>query len=177
MKFVQTSHALSAADYPTGTNMDMATIFATTVALTIAQDNTKSDIVEIWVRGSSGAILGALLFQALTTLKPQYRIKVHHIRKDGESTHSGNGGIAWRSQGPSAYNIIIDDFISSGTTLKQIFKVIDASGIQIVDCVAIGEADYWPIDLPVETKMLISNMELPIAVREKMIPIKEEVAF
>jgi hypothetical protein len=74
----------------------------------------------IWCRGSSGAILGSLLANALK--KKFHTIKVAHIKKDGENSHSSK---SYRSFTENNFNIVIDDFMHSGETL---YKIIVDSG-------------------------------------------------
>lgn len=76
----------------------------------------------IAVRGVSGLTMGAILAHELH--KP-----LIVVRKDGETRHSDSqveGAINWR---PLARYLIVDDFIASGETLRQIQHAIGGQAI------------------------------------------------
>lgn len=71
--------------------------------------------IHLWVRGSSGAILGALFCS-----KVNNPVVINHVKKSGENSHSGSGDFP-----PSdAINFILDDFACSGETIQAIYEEI-----------------------------------------------------
>lgn len=64
----------------------------------------------LWCRGSSGAILAT----AFAMYLPQYKFKICHVKKEGEQSH---GNVY---PGDKFINIVIDDFVSEGTTVEAI---------------------------------------------------------
>jgi hypothetical protein len=103
--------------YPLGRNMKgaMKTIDAYIAAFSkLGYDTHKG--INLWCRGSSGAILAGMF-----AVKCQYECKICHIKKDNESSHSGN----WQSYDDRNINVIIDDFVSFGHTLMAIVAHIE----------------------------------------------------
>lgn len=103
--------------YPVGLNMQTAIDFvkqALKATANIEKIHRKGR-VNIFCRGSSGAILAAL-FSAFAP----YECFINHIKKSGESSHS----LTISSFNPKLPAIIIDDFIGSGQTMREIYKQI-----------------------------------------------------
>lgn len=75
--------------------------------------------ITLYCRGSSGAILSALVSNYLIGIFPNVEISICHIKKDGEKSHSGTNSL-WISNMISHVSIIIDDFIATGTTIIAI---------------------------------------------------------
>lgn len=134
--------------YPVGYNIQNAITFINNVTEVIMQMAIKKQFpikdIDIWVRGSSGAILGGLLTQRLLTIGYE-NISVIHIKKDGEDSHSEN---VYKTNGK--YNIVIDDFIASGSTMNEIAKVanqyIKYIHLLIVSNISIDIEDHWELD-------------------------------
>lgn len=115
-----------AVGYPVGADMPGAINFAKGAAkafnaATRGGVNAETAI-NVWCRGSSGAILAALF---IGHIKRTLHVNVCHIKKSGEESHRTNPDV-WRQSGSinKVINIIIDDFISSGSTMQQIWKGI-----------------------------------------------------
>lgn len=108
-------------NYPVGYYIQDAVFFVDKVIKVLMEMAEKKQFplgnIDIWVRGSSGAILGGLLTQRLLTIGFT-NISVIHIKKDGENSHTEN---VFRTNGK--YNVIIDDFVASGETMNEIAKV------------------------------------------------------
>ena len=108
-------------NYPVGYHIQDAINFVNNATQVIMEMAKKKQFplkdIDIWVRGSSGAILGGLLTQRLFTIGFT-NISVIHIKKDGENSHTEN---VFRTNGK--YNVIIDDFIASGETMNEIAKI------------------------------------------------------
>jgi orotate phosphoribosyltransferase-like protein len=98
----------------------------------VRADEEKINII---VTGSSGLIIGTLLWQELTTRGRD--VLMTHIRKDV----TGHHGSMFESLVPhdkwhETFNIIVDDFVATGATLRRIidalaFKVEFLDGILI----------------------------------------------
>lgn len=101
--------------YPVGTEPQLAVKFIQEV-VPIVKDIIKEDDVNIWVRGSSGTILGTLLMAGLCETNS---VTITHIKKVGEDSHCGGGISDYRCEG--RINILIDDLISSGETVEAIW--------------------------------------------------------
>lgn len=70
--------------------------------------------INIWCRGSSGAIVSALI--ANEYMAEGGKARVCHVKKQGEQAHSH-----YPSWTPGAINIIADDFVSSGATVMEVY--------------------------------------------------------
>lgn len=97
--------------YPVGMYMQDAIQYIKEVTPFI-KDLIGAEPVNIWVRGSSGAILAALLVSNLDN-----ECYIQHIKKEGEQSH--HSGFSYRDVG---YNMILDDFCRSGETLNAIWN-------------------------------------------------------
>lgn len=100
--------------YPVGEDISGAIASAKRFGETFNQvKEFKGKFVNIWCRGSSGAILAALLASNIKN-----ECIVCHVKKDGETSHN-------REINPNRYvpfiNVIIDDFVCSGRTIKSIY--------------------------------------------------------
>lgn len=115
--------------YPLGDNIRAAISFASNAATTFNSiPDFKHQRINIICRGSSGAMLAALFASFLVG----HPIEIYHIKKRGEISHASQVPVI----SSQAVNIIIDDFISSGETLREIYKGA-SEWINKVDCVVI----------------------------------------
>jgi len=105
-------------EYPVSQNMLEAINFINVVTPRLKKliGNQK---LNIWCRGSSGAILAALLVNKLKTND----CLIFHIKKEGESSHSSNN-FGDLTSNRKALNIVIDDFVYTGKTLQAIKEVL-----------------------------------------------------
>lgn len=107
-------------NYPVGYHIQDAVNFINNVTQVIMEMSKKKQFplknIDIWVRGSSGAILGGLLCQKLLAIGYE-NLSVIHIKKEGEDSHANN---ILATDGK--YNIVIDDFVASGETMNEIAK-------------------------------------------------------
>lgn len=120
-------------DYPVGNNIKIAAEFTKAAAyqfIKIREYNNPYPSLNIWCRGSSGAILASLF--AVHIHMPN--IKIIHVKKPGENSHSG--GYHPYTYG-DAINVIIDDFVSSGKTLRHIYSQMGALGLPTVNALVI----------------------------------------
>lgn len=104
--------------YPVGNDIRDAIKYAEAAAEAFISLGFGVNKINIWCRGSSGAILSALLTQALMVAGAHNSVRINHIKKPGEESHSGNS--FWVYKGD--INIIIDDFIQYGSTLNKIYE-------------------------------------------------------
>ena len=131
-------------NYPVGYYIQDAVFFVDKVIKVLMEMAEKKELplgnIDIWVRGSSGAILGGLLTQRLLTIGFT-NISVIHIKKEGEDSHTEN---VFRTNGK--YNVIIDDFIASGETMNEIAKVagkyVKEIDLLIVSRISFDYEDY-----------------------------------
>ena len=85
----------------------------------------KNANLKLWCRGSSGAMISALLAQHLSTYSCVY---INHLKKEGETSHN------YRPLEPDKndINLIVDDFVCSGETVNIIAeKIISNYKIQL----------------------------------------------
>lgn len=99
--------------HPMGENLQGAIEYIEEVAPFI-QKIVKEKSINIWCRGSSGAILGALL--AKTIPNP---CNICHVKKKGEDSHQNNIEHIFCGE---CKNILLDDFSRSGKTLDAIYE-------------------------------------------------------
>lgn len=113
--------------YPVGNNMIGAIAFCYRAAKVLVQELTnKHKPINIFVRGSSGAIVGALLSSKLIE-EGFTQVKVSHIKKEGEKSHGGT--ISGFYETVDAINIIMDDFIATGKTINAIYEHLIESNV------------------------------------------------
>jgi orotate phosphoribosyltransferase-like protein len=102
--------------YPVGQYISLAIEHAQNMAKCFSTINEYRDKnLNIFCRGSSGAILSALFVSALNWNNP---LKIHHIKKEGENSHTSNDFDIL----DNGITIIIDDLICSGSTIKDILR-------------------------------------------------------
>jgi hypothetical protein len=78
-------------------------------------DEFKNKDINLVCTGSSGAIISAI-FSTLVTNK----IQIHHIKKDGETSHCGQISKI-DNKNPI---IFIDDFIHEGITINRVYNIM-----------------------------------------------------
>lgn len=116
---------LTMADYPVGRrfndNVKVFNLMYTHLLRVLPPRSQGLHTVCFWVRGSSGCCIASYLSTkiALSSLKVKTEILI--IRKSGESSHDSQIE-KYRTEG--VFNIIVDDFVNSGETLKAIYKGI-----------------------------------------------------
>lgn len=98
--------------------------------------------LNIFCRGSSGSIL-ATMFIAFA----HYKCNLVYVKKEAEQSHSGLIS-EFRKELPS---LVIDDFISSGETICEIYKAI----------VMATSDPFYPIDMLAVTKGFDSEYDMP----------------
>ena len=126
--------------YPIGTFVSSYIEICKEIATVLDNLYPKGNI-SIWCRGSSGAILSALV---VSNMKNN-NVNIYHIKKDGEKSHSGINIFD-----KSRVNVIIDDIISSGTTMQYIYE-----GIQSAYNYTYGIDDY---EIIIDALILCTNI-------------------
>lgn len=118
MKILKLTH-LSDIPYPVGRAMSITKEIVSEMALTLKEIYpNKSEPLMFLVRGSSGAILAGII----TSMMSEYdNIEIMHIKKHGESSHSGN----YYRFDKQYKSIILDDFIESGETVNSIYNSVN----------------------------------------------------
>lgn len=96
--------------------------------MTLYEENMSIQLV---VRGSSGAIIGGLV---ASILNGRNIVTITHIKKKGESSHS-SGIYDLKDTFPI---VIIDDLISSGSTVNEIYKALVERGYYDVDTLCVS---------------------------------------
>lgn len=106
--------------YPVGADMVAATLVAKSMARAINTVLIEKDVTEVnlLVMGSSGAILGALVGAELINLDKHNTPIVCHFKKEGEYSHCRVPD--HHTVDDNVFNVILDDFVSTGATLKKI---------------------------------------------------------
>jgi phosphoribosylpyrophosphate synthetase len=99
--------------YPIGANMENVMEYSKVFAELVKRYVSLNTRINFLVRGSSGAILGGIV----SSLLIDHECIISHIKKDGEISH--NFGNLFPKD---CYNIIIDDFISTGSTVREIYS-------------------------------------------------------
>jgi len=102
--------------YPVGDNIHQWQTIAKEYARIIQENNTLNKPVVLFCTGSSGAIIASLISVEINVLS------IQHIKKDGEQSHHN---VNKYNLNPYEYNVIVDDFIVTGTSIKRILSKSD----------------------------------------------------
>lgn len=119
--------------YPIGKNINQIIFYIKEVMKCIIDNEIFNNVhyINIWCTGSSGAILSALLAEKITTNYPRINVTIQHVKKKDEDSH--NSGNIRHFADDAMYNIIIDDFVATGDTLKRIQEHLSFHGVNKVD--------------------------------------------
>jgi len=104
-------------DYPVGSNIGKAKKLIGHYLTVFYKLYSFDKKINLWCRGSSGAIM-ATLFAA----NCKNECKICHVKKQGEDSHSYGYS---RYENDGAINIVIDDFIATGDTIRAIVAAIE----------------------------------------------------
>lgn len=118
MKILKLTHP-SDIPYPVGRAMSITKEIVSEMTSKLREIYpNKSEPLMFLVRGSSGAILAGII----TSMMSEYEnIEIMHIKKHGESSHSGN----YYRFDKQYKSIILDDFIESGETVNSIYNSVN----------------------------------------------------
>lgn len=118
MKILKLNHS-SDIPYPVGKAMSITKEIVSEMASELRKIYpNKSEPLMFLVRGSSGAILAGIIISMMSEYDD---IEIMHIKKHGESSHSGNYYGLWNRP---CKTIILDDFIESGKTVNSIYTSV-----------------------------------------------------
>ena len=117
--------------YPVGRDMPNTIIIVQEMCDNLIMLYKDTTIIQLVVRGSSGAIIGGLVASILNHI---HIVKIIHIKKEGESSYS-SGIYDLIDTCPI---VIIDDLISSGSTVNEIYKALNDRGYYDVDTLCIS---------------------------------------
>ncbi len=96
--------------------------------------NKEFPVINIFVSGSSGAFISAwILSRSVIPAK----VTVVYIKKDGENSHH-DSSVDINSDMNDQFNVIIDDFVCSGTTLRRILHKARSKGVYDVDLLLVS---------------------------------------
>ena len=88
--------------------------------------------INLWCSGSSGAIIASLVAQKFENAT------ILHVKKEQEASHSNNEFFI--SSYITVINIIVDDFVQTGSTINRIRMAMKNSRTGLnIDCIALGE--------------------------------------
>ena len=135
----------------------------------------KEEVI-LWARGSSGCIISTLFARELVAndiVKDYNKIKIQYVRKDKEVTHGSGGGIGGKERYSKAFNVIIDDIISTGETIRAITVQAIREGVGYFDLIIAGDGGYELLldgSIPIPKIMLntYEAYELPVAPLKKL---------
>lgn len=88
----------------------------------LGRRKVKPKRITFWVRGTSGAMLAGIILQYLTEHN-HHKVTVHIVRKPDEDSHGSNYSLYYEC-GDEYVNVIVDDFICTGSTLDKIYQTI-----------------------------------------------------
>lgn len=130
--------------YPVGEHLDNVIIYIENISAELEKILDHTKCLNIWCRGSSGAILAALLASRFIYHSP----RILHVKKEGEEAHSTNGSFNHHTSFNHVINIIIDDFVSSGETIRKIYstarKFVPKIDVLIVHSIPIHRDWFLP---------------------------------
>lgn len=112
--------------YPIGREINKAVKYIDIVVETVGEQLRKHTM-NLWVRGSSGAVLAGIFVKALNSDK---RIIVKYVKKTNEDSHFS---MPIEEIPDMELNIILDDFVREGSTMDAIYKDAHDNGIRKID--------------------------------------------
>ena len=122
-------------NYPMGANMGNNKQLIISMANSLLQIIGNVPVV-LWCRGSSGAIMAAIISMNFDDCV------INHVKKPGENAHINGSFITHEGR----LNIIVDDFIQSGETINAIYTRMIAYKITKVDYLCVFEDVYiWKL--------------------------------
>ena len=111
--------------YPIGdhitSNLPVINSMATAIMDLIHSEYNDRDTILLICRGSSGAIIAGIVANILLINFAKI-VRVIHIKKENEHAHATH--IDYELFTSTCVNIVIDDFISTGTTIQSIVDKI-----------------------------------------------------
>jgi orotate phosphoribosyltransferase-like protein len=146
MKTIET--ILEDIRYPIGRNMHNSMIIIEQMAEEIDKISPKR--INLICMGSSGAIMAGIISGILK----HKIINIYHVKKDGERSHQSEDLYINKA----SFNVIIDDFISTGNTIREICKKTKLNRFNCL-CVS-GEVNAINIDFVSFDYVICKNYNL-----------------
>jgi len=137
-----------AMDYPVGENIQTNKKYIQAMVESFIEiDEFKDKYINIVCRGSSGAIIAGVF----SILIPNNH-RIIYINKTGEQSHLSefNNLLKKSSEEQGAINIIVDDFICTGDTMRGIKSSIDKKQGETthINCICVtGRGKFDDVDL------------------------------
>ena len=133
--------------YPIGSNMDGTTKLINAYIHAFNRIGYgKDNKLNLWCRGSSGAILAAVF-----CIQCEYECRICHIKKEQEDSHNGNS----QPYDIKAINVVIDDFVGSGNTIASIVE-----HIQKIEHYSNGK--FIPSNISLDVLMVLDWEDAPL---------------
>ena len=144
MKQIELSKFIQA--YPVGENIKSYFDSCKEVAEIIEKEFPNKSIT-FWCRGSSGAMISALVSQYLDN------VNIFHVKKHNEISHYSS------MDHYNEINIIIDDLMSSGSTVNYIYEKMVEKNLKVHSVIMIGEIRIYKIQslIPYEIQLIVGG--------------------
>jgi phosphoribosylpyrophosphate synthetase len=124
--------------YPVHRSMDEIDDITNVNIENIIKHNTENLPISLIFKGSSGAILSTAIYLGLKDRTAE-RIKLYQVRPksigDGPFSHHDNDGLSpnmGKYDKVERFNVIVDDFISTGETLKNILHYVEPKYVDLI---------------------------------------------
>lgn len=133
-------------EYPVGENIKSYFDSCKEVAEIIEKEFPNKSIT-FWCRGSSGAMISALVCQHLGD------VNIFHVKKENEISHFSS------INQYNEINIIIDDLMDSGSTVDYIYQKMIEKKSKVHSVIMIGEIKVQKIQslIPYKIKLIIGG--------------------
>lgn len=133
-------------EYPVGENIKSYFDPCKEVAEIIEKEFPNKSIT-FWCRGSSGAMISALVCQYLDN------VNIFHVKKENEISHYSS--IDYYNE----INIIIDDLMSSGSTVDCIYQKMIEKSSKVHSVIMIGKIRVGKIQslIPYEIQLIVGG--------------------
>ena len=104
----------------------------------LLKEQLKNKIIQLFCMGSSGSIISSLIASHL--ISNEFEVTIHYIQKEGESRHGGNYDVDDAKL--ISINIIVDDFIITGETIRKIYRTMIDRNIEVHGVMFSGTCSY-----------------------------------
>lgn len=116
--------------YPITCNIQQSLPTINLVTDTLKKSANNKGRMVLCCMGSSGAIMAGIAASKISN------VVILHVKKEGEHAHNTHKSFAFVSDD---YIVIIDDFMSTGTTVRRIYSFLEEEEIK-VNCIALAGA-------------------------------------
>lgn len=158
--------------YPVGqffaSNQPIIKAMGEYIYLNILEKYSVERTIVLVCRGSSGAIIAGSI-AVLLIENGCTNVRIAHVKKPGEESHHSTINLD-RYQDPVI--IIVDDFISTGRTLKAIFDAIDKCYYDLIHIVCTASCyRTFEADLPESFQAIMEERVIDYFERENPYPV------